>query len=313
MPRPLKPPALRPGDAVRVVSLSSPVEEERLTRGLEELKRLGYVTKLDRQHVLAREGFFAGSTKDRLTALEQALAEPATRAVIAARGGYGSNYIVDRFSVAPSPKIFLGYSDVTTIQVFLWQKFRWITFYGPMAASGFDRGAALPGGYDADSLRRALTEERAGWVLPLAGEAVSPGEAEGILLGGCLTLVEATLATPWELDTRGSILVLEDRAMKPWQVDRALMHLKQAGKFAAVRGLVFGDFPDCEPPPASEAVGAVVARFTQDLNIPVLRGAAIGHTDRPMLTLPLGVRARLVARGTGRLEILEPGCSAQPD
>jgi muramoyltetrapeptide carboxypeptidase len=133
------------------------------------------------------------------------------------------------------------------------------------------------------------------------------GEAEGRLLGGCMTLVETTLGTPWELETRGAILALEDRGMKPWQVDRALMHLKQAGKFESVRGIVLGDFPECDAPlSGSPTVRDVCTRILGGLGVPVVYGAAIGHTPRPMLTLPLGVKARLRARGEGELEILEP-------
>jgi muramoyltetrapeptide carboxypeptidase len=122
--------------------------------------------------------------------------------------------------------------------------------------------------------------------------------------------VETTLGTPWELDTRDCILLLEDRGMKPWQVDRALMHLLQANKFAGVRGLVLGDFPECEPPAGTATVRDVAERILSPLNLPIVYGAPIGHTWRSMLTVPLGVQARLVAEGEGRLEILEPAVRA---
>jgi muramoyltetrapeptide carboxypeptidase len=126
-----------------------------------------------------------------------------------------------------------------------------------------------------------------------------------------MTLVETTLGTPWELDTRDAILLLEDRGMKPWQVDRALMHLKQAGKFDGVRGFVLGDFPECEPPMnGSPSVRDVCARILGPLGVPIVFGAPVGHTMRPMLTVPLGVRARLQAGGEGALEILEPAVVA---
>jgi muramoyltetrapeptide carboxypeptidase len=122
-----------------------------------------------------------------------------------------------------------------------------------------------------------------------------------------MTLVEATLGTDWELDTTNAILVLEDRAMKPYQIDRVLLHLKHAGKFAQVRGIVLGDFPDCEPPVSdSPSVRDVAQRILGPLSIPIVFGVPVGHTARPLLTLPLGVRARLSAEGSGTLEILEP-------
>lgn len=304
MPAPLKPPALRPGDAVRILSLASPVEESRVEAGSKELVRLGYVPKLDRAQVLARDTFFAGSSADRGKALAKAFAEPETRAIFCARGGYGSNYLLEALSSAPnSAKILLGYSDVTSLQVFLWQKFGWVTFYGPMVASGFDHSANSPNGYDRDSLLHALAETKTGWSLDLRAESLVPGSAEGILLGGCLTLVQSTLGTPWELETTDSILLLEDCNLKPYQLDRALMHLKHAGKLRDVRGIILGDFPGCDAPDGSETVKDVARRILEPLRIPVAFGAAIGHTDRPMLTLPLGVRARL---SDTRLEILEP-------
>jgi len=122
-----------------------------------------------------------------------------------------------------------------------------------------------------------------------------------------MTLLEATLGTPWELDTTNGILVLEDRAMKPYQIDRVLLHLKHAGKFKDVGGIILGDFPACEPPvPNSPTVREVAHRILAPLNIPIVFGAPIGHTARPMLTLPLGTRARITAEGSGTLNILEP-------
>jgi muramoyltetrapeptide carboxypeptidase len=310
MPAPLKPPALRPGDPIRVVSLASPVEEDRLQKGCDELVRLGYKPKFDRESVLARDGFFAGSAASRVAALKEAFAEPTTRAIICSRGGYGSNYLLEGLSVAlTSPKLLIGYSDFTSLQIFLWQKFRWVTLCGPMVAAGLDKGAGAPEGYDRDSLIRAVMETKQGWVVDLKGETLSPGVVEGTLLGGCLTMVETSLGTPWELDTRGAILILEDRAMKPWQVDRALMHLKQAGKFRGVGGVILGEFPESAAPAGSESVRDVARRILGPLGIPVVWGAPIGHTARPMLSLPLGVRARLSTNGKTKLDILEPACS----
>jgi len=312
MPQTLKPEALRPADAVRILSLASPVDPPRLQRGIEEITRLGYTPKLDVERVLARGDFFAGSAVDRGAALKEALTETSTRGIFCSRGGYGSNYLLDGLSVAlANPKVLVGYSDLTSLQIFLWQKFRWIAIYGPMAAAGLDKGANVDDGYDSETLTRALTETKTGWTIPLVGtEAIMPGSADGILLGGCLTLIETALGTPWELDTHGAILLLEDRGMKPWQVDRALMHLKQAGKLRGVSGVLLGEFPECHGPAGTESVLAVARRILGTLGFPVVWGAAVGHTPQPMLTLPLGVRARLKADETSQLEILEPACRA---
>jgi muramoyltetrapeptide carboxypeptidase len=307
----LKPLALRPGDGIRVLSLASPAHAEHLRKGCEELKLLGYTPLLDRESALAREGFFAGSAASRIRAFEQAKNERAARAIFCSRGGYGSSYLIEELAngLSSSPKIFLGASDITSLQLFLWTRFRWITFYGPMVASNFDRGSGAPHGYDSASLLNALTETRQGWRIHLEGTALVEGSSVGVLLGGCLTLVEASLGTPWEIDTKGAILVLEDRGMKPYQVDRSLMHLKYAGKFRAVAGLVLGDFPECDPLAENESVEDVARRILTPLGVPVVWGAPIGHTSRAMLTLPLGVQAELTATGDITLRILEPACS----
>jgi muramoyltetrapeptide carboxypeptidase len=312
MPQTLKPAPLHSGASLRIVSLASPVDESRLGSGIQEIERLGYKTKIDRDRALARGGFFAGPTAERNAALKEALTETDTGAIFCSRGGYGSNYLLDGLSVAlATPKILLGYSDMTSLQIFLWQKFRWVTLYGPMVAAGLDKGAGVPEGYEPESFMRALTETKQGWPIPLPGtEAIMPGSADGTLVGGCLTLIETALGTPWELDTHGAILVLEDRGMKPWQVDRALMHLKQAGKLRGVSGVLLGEFPECEGPEGTETVRDVARRILGTMGFPIIWSAAIGHTKRPMLTLPLGVRARLRADETSRLEILEPACRA---
>ncbi|MGA9882558.1 MAG: LD-carboxypeptidase [Candidatus Acidiferrales bacterium] len=318
IPRPIKPAALRPHDAVRVLSLASPVKPELLRKGCDEIARLGYVAETDEATVLARESYFAGSARCRRAALERALAETETRAIFCSRGGYGSNYLVEDLSVAKDrAKILLGSSDITSLQTYLWQKFGWVTFYGPMVASNFHHGAGAAHGYDRESLLRALTETERGWELDLEGESLIAGDAEGVLLGGCLTLIETSLGTPWELDTfdeekGGSILVLEDRGMKPYQVDRALMHLRQAGKFEGLAGVVLGDFPECAAE-GGETVRDVARRILEPMAVPLVWGAPVGHTERAALTLPLGVRARLSvpagADAAAKLQILEPACT----
>ena len=310
MSQPLKPPALLPGSELAVVSPASLADPDRIARGLAELARLGY--KPRRPASLAPDMFFSGTLAQRADQLLAALSDPHPRAVVCTRGGYGSATLLEHINAHPpaAPRILLGYSDVTALQVFLWQKLGWVTFYGPMVAAGFDAGPGAPGGYDLASFQRALTKTRSGWHLELFGESLVSGSAEGTLLGGCLTLVQSTLATPWELDTRDSILILEDVSLKPYQLDRLLLHLKQAGKLKDVRGIILGDFPDSAPPvPGGPTVADIARRVLGDLGVPVVFGAPIGHTSRPLLTLPLGVRARLTAFGPGLLDILEPAVS----
>ena len=301
-----KPKVLDRGARVAVFAPASPGSETKVAAGITELGRLGFVAEPPTAQ--RPEGYFAASAEARRAELLGLLGDTKVDGVIGVRGGYGSNYLLDATlaAAAREPKAVIGFSDLTSVQIFLWQQCRWVTFYGPMVAAGFDAGAGAPGGYDEPSLRLSISDSGAGWKIPLRGEALVDGTAEGRLLGGALTLVEATFGTPWELDTRGAILILEDRGMKPYQIDRVLMHFKQAGKLEGVKGIALGDFPECEAPVAgSPTVRDVCARILGPLGIPLVFGAPIGHTLRPMLTIPLGVNARLDTRGGGTLEILE--------
>ena len=301
-----KPRALQQGAVLAIVAPASPGDDARLHGGMAELERLGFSLKqMTEQH---SEGYFAAPMLERFADLVRNLKGDSEDGVVGARGGYGSGYLLSEglCEGLSDPKAFVGYSDLNFLQIFFWQRLRWVTFYGPMVAAGFDAGAGAPKGYDELSFLSAVRSTSGGWPLSLRGEALVQGEAQGRLLGGAMTMVEATFGTPWELDTRGAILILEDRAMKPYQLDRVLMHFKQAGKLESVKGIVLGDFPECDPPvPGSPTVRDVCARILGPLGIPLVFGAPIGHTVRPMLTIPLGVTARLHAQGEGTLEILE--------
>jgi len=306
-----KPKALRAGARLGVFAPASPASEVKTNAGLAELARLGFVVESTAGN--SADGYFASSAKERRAEFLRMLAEPRVDALIGLRGGYGSNYLLDEQLVEKleQPKCVVGFSDLSSLQIFLWQRAGWVTFCGPMVAAGFEAGAGAPGGYDEESFRAAVSRVDSGWTISLRGESLVGGDAQGRLLGGAMTMVEATLGTPWELDTRDAILVLEDRAMKPYQVDRVLMHFKQAGKLEGVRAIVVGDFPECEPPVAgSPTLHDVCARILGKLGIPIVFGAPVGHTLRPILTLPLGVQARLRASGEGMLEILEPAVMA---
>jgi muramoyltetrapeptide carboxypeptidase len=303
-----KPKALRAGSRLAVIAPASPGNKEPEHRGVAELLRLGFSVEM--RDSIPSEGYFAASTDQRRAELLSGLRDPQVNALISLRGGYGSNYLLDDSLAseidAVAPKCLIGFSDITSLEIFLWQKLGWTSIYGPMVAAGLDGGSGGAKGYDEASFRNAISKTDGAWSINLQGDAHSSGSAEGVLLGGCLTLVATTLGTPWELDTRGAILLLEDRGMKPWQVDRALIHLQQAGKFKDLRGIVLGDFPDCAAPvEGSPTVLDVCQRILSPLKIPIVFGAPVGHTARPMLTVPLGVRARLSASGAGTLEILE--------
>jgi muramoyltetrapeptide carboxypeptidase len=303
---PRKPKALAAGSRLGVFAPASQAESVDMIAGLAELKRLGLQVVLNQDS--KADGYFAGSSLERVGGFQSAVLSDQVDGLVALRGGYGSNYLLD-YALEKSlldPKCVIGFSDLSSLQIYLWQRCGWVSFYGPMVAAGLNAGAGARKGYDEDSFVQAIRKSDGGWKLRLRGESVLTGNAIARVLGGCMTLLEATIGTPWELDTKDSILVLEDRAMKPYQVDRVLMHLKQARKFEGVRGIVLGDFPESE----TSVVGAptvreVCARILRPLGVPIVFGAPVGHTVRPMLTIPLGIKARLDADGEGTLEFLE--------
>lgn len=308
---PRKPKALASGSRLGVFAPASPANSVEMIAGLAELRRHGFQVVANQDS--KAEGYFAGPPLERLNGFLGSLNSDLVDGLFALRGGYGSNYLLD-FELEKNLanlKCVIGFSDLTTLQIYLWQRCGWVTFYGPMVAAGLNAGAGARKGYDENSFLQAIGKTEGGWKLRLKGEAVLAGRAMGRVLGGCMTLLEATIGTPWELDTKDAILILEDRAMKPYQVDRVLMHLKQAGKFEGVRGILLGEFPESEPVVAgAPSVREVCARILRPLGVPIVFGAPVGHTERPMLTVPLGIKARLDAEGEGTLEFLEPAVLA---
>jgi len=304
---PRKPKALAAGSRLGVFAPASPADSVAMIAGLAELKRHGFQVVANQDS--KAEGYFSGPSLERTNGFLGPLNSDQVDGLVALRGGYGSNYLLE-FELEKSLanlKCVIGFSDLTTLQIFLWQRCNWVTFYGPMVAAGLNAGPGARKGYEESSFLQAVGKTEGGWKLRLKGEAVLAGESIGRVLGGCMTLLEATIGTPWELDTKDSILVLEDRGMKSYQVDRVLMHLKQSGKFEGIRGIVLGDFPDSEPAGAGgPTIREVCGRILRPLGIPIVFGAPVGHTMRPMLTIPLGIKARLDADGEGTLEFLEP-------
>lgn len=302
----VKPPALRPGDTVGIVAPASNVKQADLQAGCDALRRAGYQPfYLD--SILDRDLYFAGSPARRARELEEMSAREDVRAIICARGGYGANYLLqelDLNKITGNPKIFVGYSDITTLLSYFLDA-GLVTFHGPMVAKDW----AHDDGVDLESWLAALTRI-APWDVPLNENvvALAPGEAEGILYGGCLSILVASLGTPYEIKTEGTILFLEDLAAKPYQIDRMLMQLKLAGKLDDVRGIVLGEMLDCiQVPNQDYTLQQVITRIVRDLNVPMAYGIKSGHVTSANITLPLGVKAKLsVEKEKVSLRIMEP-------
>jgi muramoyltetrapeptide carboxypeptidase len=249
--------------------------------------------------VLARGRYTAGSVEERARDLNSCLRDPGIRAVFCARGGYGAAPLLphlDRDALRADPKLIIGASDATAL--LLWALGAGVTcLHGPMPAREIQEGR-----FDADELLRHLMRpEPFGAVSAGGARALHPGRVEGRLVGGCLSLVAASLATPWAIETDDAILFLEDVNTRPYQIDRMWTQLEQAGRLDGVRGVVFGEMPGCvQHPDQGYELDEVLADLTRPLGVPVLAGLACGHTGGVHHPLPLGVRATLDA---GRLEL----------
>ena len=295
----IKPPALRPGDTIGIVAPASNLKRSELEAGCEALRIAGY-KPFYFDSILERDLYFAGSLERRIRELAEMFARPDVRAILCARGGYGANYLLEALDldvIRSNPKIFIGYSDITTLLTFFVDAGGLVTFHGPMAAKDWARA----GGVDVASWQAALggaTE----WDLKLGADSgvsgLVEGATEGILYGGCLSILVASLGTPYEIKTEETILFLEDLAAKPYQVDRMLMQLKLAGKLDGVRGIVFGEMMDCvQNANQGYTLQEVVMRIVGGLEVPVAYGLRSGHVTAGNITLPFGVRASLTVGG----------------
>jgi len=311
----IKPLALRPGDTVGIVAPASNVRPEHLEAGCAALREAGY-KPFYFESILERDLYFAGSAGRRARELEEMFVRDQVRAIICARGGYGSNYLLDVLDlnkIKAHPKIFVGYSDLTTLLTYFADSAGIVTFHGPMVAKDF----AHADGVDVASWERALNGS-SDWAVELDSNVKSlvEGSAEGILYGGCLSILVASLGTPYEIRTVGTILFLEDLAAKPFQIDRMLMQLKLAGKLADVEGIIFGEMLDCRQSTDTNKdqgymLEEVVLRVVGDLGVPVAYGLRSGHVSRRNITLPFGVRAALnVATSGVKLQVLEAATTA---
>jgi muramoyltetrapeptide carboxypeptidase len=309
----IKPPALRAGDNIGIVAPASYFKRQDFEDGCTALRRMGYNPVFE-ESIFDRDLYFAGSVDRRARELENMFLRDDVKAIVCARGGYGSNYllpVLDIAKITSHPKAFIGYSDNTTLQTYFCDAARIVTFQGPMVAKDF----AKADGIDIESWQAALTG-RENWRFDFdSNSGVKPlaqGSAEGVLYGGCLSMLVESLGTSYEIRTEGTILFIEDVATKPYQIDRMLMHLKLAGKLNDVRGLIFGEMLDCiQAPDQGYTLEEVVMRVVGDLRVPVAYGLRSGHVSSHNITLPIGVSAVLNVGGSGvTLEILEPATSA---
>jgi muramoyltetrapeptide carboxypeptidase len=301
----LRPAALREGDCIGLAAPASPFDRQAFLQGVDMLQALGFRVHYT-PRLFARQRYLAGDDAGRAAELHALFANPEVKAIFCCRGGYGSQRLLpylDAALITTHPKIFLGSSDLTYLLLYLYSQCRLIAFHGPVVAGGLHhelmpavqqqlKGILLG---DMEAMQPPAT--RLGTLTVLR-----PGDAAGRLLGGCLSLVVCTLGTPSQPDTRDTILFLEDRGERLYRLDRMLTHMRLAGLFDGVRGLVFGDIEVVEADRhLPYGVPEVILDVLGDLAIPMLYGFPSGHCPQP-LTLPFGVQAAI---RQGRLVLCE--------
>jgi muramoyltetrapeptide carboxypeptidase len=308
MQKPLlkKPTAVSSGAGISIVAPASFAQPDRIEGGLVAMRALGYAPRLCDFALERGPLYFAGTTEQRLADLHTAFADETTNAVMCLRGGYGSNYLLkglDTELIRNHPKPFFAYSDLTGTQLRLLDKLGLPAFHGPMLAADFylEDGVHLP------SFLAALAGETYSVGSAEGLRALKPGVVSGILYGGCLSILVSLLGTEWEPQTEGKLLFLEDIGAKPYQVDRMLWQLRNAGKLEGVSGIVFGEMLDCVSPGAApELLEQAILSALAGFEGPIAIGLRSGHVSRSNVTLTFGVQAELKAGDETQLTLLEP-------
>jgi muramoyltetrapeptide carboxypeptidase len=286
------------------------VDAARLEKGVAGLRELGFEVR-ESPGILDRARFSAGTVERRLAELHGLFADDAVAGIVCARGGAGTGWLLPRLDAAllrAHPKVFVGYSDVTLLHLYL-NRQGLVTFHGPMAAWELANGS-----YDRPAFLWAVT----GQGTPYASEPdelfpLRAGTAAGVLRGGCLSLLATAAGTPWALQAGAepTLLFLEDVDEKPYRIDRMLMQLRQSGALDGVVGIVFGDMKGCSPAlDADYSLQDLILEALAGLDVPIALGLSSGHTTHPCVTLPLGVKARLTCGGDAAgFEVLEAAVS----
>ncbi len=310
MPDVVKPSALAPGDRVAIIAPASPFAKDEFEAGLTELRQLGF-QPAHTEDVFARTDYLAGSPEVRARDFHAAWSDPSVRAIIAARGGYGSVQLLpllDVELVRRQPKVFMGFSDNTSVLTWLVQSCNLAAFHGPMIERRLASGAA---GYDRETFMRCVCRpEPMGEITHDGVESLRDGEAQGLLVGGTLTQLVSSLGTPFAFDPPpGCVLFLDEIAERPYRLDRMLTQLRFSGILGRVSGIVFNELPKCDEPGGQPTARDTVQRVLADFPGPILFGLPSGHTDGPTLTIPFGVTARVIASPRPALIIEEAAVS----
>ena len=298
-----KPPALNPGDRIRLVAPASPFDKRKLARGCRIIERMGFVPVVDRRE-FSRRGFLAGDDQARASRLRRALLEDDSQAVWCIRGGYGSARLLEKIDLAgimARPKLLIGFSDITALLLPISAPGGFVTIHGPVVTQLPELSANT-----LQWLKKLICGTQPAGRVPLGKlKTLVRGKTKGFLVGGNLSVFTSLLGTPHLPPLAGAILYLEDVAELAYRLDRMLVQLGQSGAIKNVFGVVLGSLTKCKPAGRTRySARSVLERAVAELGIPAVSGAAIGH-QRRNLALPNGILASLDA-DRGVLELLEP-------
>lgn len=306
----IKPSRLQKGDTVGIIAPASPPDQLQLEIGIKYLEQMGLSVKKGR-HLFAQKGYLAASDDERVSDLHDMFLDNEVKAIISACGGYGTGRIaslLDYNLIQKHPKIFWGYSDLTFLHTSIRQNSNLVTFHGPMVSS--DMGKATWNSVSSRYFQQLFNHKPVVYdeqVAPI--ETAFEGSARGELVGGNLCLLVSTLGTPFEIETDGKILFLEDINEEPRNIDRMLNQLWMAGKLSDVEGIILGDFCDCTPGERAKSftLQEVLDEYVKKIGKPAISGLKIGHCS-PNVAIPLGTTAEFNT-GTKRL-LIESGLSS---
>jgi len=285
---PLIPPRLRRGDTIGIVAPASHFDLEKFNRGITVLESMGFNTSVP-EGLFIKNGYFAGSDLERAEMVNSYFADPTIKAIICARGGYGSIRtlpLLDYKIIKRNPKIFVGFSDISALLSTLYLKCRLVTFHGPTVTT-----LANSDNRTKDSLLSMMTSDEKPKIAMESGISIQTGSASGPVLGGNLRTLCHLLGTPFQPDFQGCILFLEDRGEAPYRIDRMLSHMKLAGCFNGLAGLILGTFEDCGN---TGDIIRIASDIFKDDRIPIIAGLEVGHGKRN-LAIPTGLNATLNA------------------
>jgi muramoyltetrapeptide carboxypeptidase len=304
----LKPRALKPGSRIAVVAPASAFKRTEFDAGVAEIARLGFVPVYDDSvFETGRPFYLAGSPEVRAAAVRSAFADPSIDGLIAVRGGYGSAQILpllDADEARRARKVFVGYSDLTAMLSFLTLQCGVVAFHGPMIDQCLSRGDA---GYDRASFLNAVSRATPlGELAPAGLDVIRAGEKRGMLLGGTITQLLATMGTKFAFDPpSGYVLFFEEVGERPYRLDRMVTQLRQTGLLARASAIVIGELNGCDEPGGHPTGRSVMADVLADFPGPIVSGFPSGHTREQVYTLPFGVECRVIAQGQPRLVIEE--------